>query len=155
MRITEGDAGSRTGKTMRTTQTWNDCEHLILRWTQRYRMCCTNWDVRDQRELKTWTDDSQSRTDETSLTRCVCCDTDSCTGERGAAFTPTVYISRHTRAAGALIHLPLFIGAIHHPLVQTRLPRVCNTKILTCQTFRVQHSWGNSIHVLRPVPRHA
>lgn len=41
MRITEGDAGSRTGKTMRTTQTWNDCKHLILRWTQTHRTSCT------------------------------------------------------------------------------------------------------------------
>lgn len=50
-----------------------------------------------------------------------------CTGEGRAAFTATVYVSRQTRAAGAFIHLPVFIGVKHCPLVQTRHLRVYNT----------------------------
>lgn len=50
-----------------------------------------------------------------------------CTGEGRATFTATVYVSRQTRAAGAFIHLPVFIGVKHCPLVQTRHLRVYNT----------------------------
>lgn len=57
---------------------------------------------------------------------CVCY-TDCCTGEGRAAFTLTVYISEHTRTAGALIHLPLFVRVIYCSLVQTRNSRVYDT----------------------------
>lgn len=61
---------------------------------------------------------------------CVCgcvCFTHCCACEGWAAFNVTVHVSRHTRAAGALIHLPLFIGVIYCSLVQTRRPWVYDT----------------------------
>ena len=75
---------------------------------------------------------------------CVCY-TDCCTAERRAALTATMYISRHTRTAGTLIHLPLFIRVEHSPLVQTRRPWVCNTHTHThththIQSKLVKHS---------------
>lgn len=51
-----------------------------------------------------------------------------CAREGRAAFTVTVDVPRQAHAAGALVHLPPFVGVIHGPLVQTRRLRFYGSK---------------------------
>lgn len=105
MRVAKGYAGGRTREAVRTTQTGHDGWHLILRTGISFNCHLS------------YTPDVYQRTDVVH--------TDGCTGEGWAAFAVTVHVSRHAGTARALVHVPLLVGLIDCPLVQTRHPGVC------------------------------
>lgn len=85
---------------------------------------------------------------------CVC-NTHCFTGERRAAFATTVYVPRHTGTAGTLIHIPLFVGVICGPLVQTWRHWVCSTNTQLSSTELSPKDTAVGVHLLSLIPWHS